>query len=234
MEKTELLQKKGNVQRNSNFELFRILTMLVIVAHHYVVNSGLILLLNESPNLTINSIFLMLFGWGGKTGINCFLLITGYYMCKSNITLRKFLKLFLEVEFYKIVIYLIFLLSGYEEFSLKGLLKSVTPFYSIGSGFSSSYLVFYLFIPFLNILVQGMNEKQHKWLIGLTVLVYSILPTFIMANVRMSYIGWFMIIYLIASYFRLHPKACFENKKIWKWATIIILILSWVSVLLGA
>lgn len=28
-------------KRSSNIELFRIITMLIIVAHHYVVNSGL-------------------------------------------------------------------------------------------------------------------------------------------------------------------------------------------------
>ena len=27
----------------------------------------------------------------GKTGINCFTLLTGYFMVKSNITLKKFL-----------------------------------------------------------------------------------------------------------------------------------------------
>ena len=32
---------RGSKTRNSNLELFRIITMLFIVAHHYVVNSGL-------------------------------------------------------------------------------------------------------------------------------------------------------------------------------------------------
>lgn len=32
----------GGGERSSNIELFRILSMLMIVAHHYVVNSGLI------------------------------------------------------------------------------------------------------------------------------------------------------------------------------------------------
>lgn len=32
----------GGGKRSSNIELFRILSMLMIVAHHYVVNSGLI------------------------------------------------------------------------------------------------------------------------------------------------------------------------------------------------
>ena len=34
--------KFGGGARSSNIELFRILSMLMIVAHHYVVNSGLI------------------------------------------------------------------------------------------------------------------------------------------------------------------------------------------------
>lgn len=101
-------------ERNSNLELYRIVTMLLIVAHHYVVNSGLIQIMPNSET-TNNSIFLYIFGMWGKTGINCFMLITGYFMCKSNITIRKFLKLLLEVEFYKIIIYFIFIISGMKH-----------------------------------------------------------------------------------------------------------------------
>ena len=104
-------------QRDSNLELYRIIVMLLIVAHHYVVNSGLINVMEQNP-FTERSIFFYLFGAWGKTGINCFLLITGYFMCQSKITWRKFLKLILEIEFYKITIYLIFVLSGYETFSI--------------------------------------------------------------------------------------------------------------------
>ena len=89
----------GGNSRLSNFELYRIIVMLLIVAHHYVVNSGVEPLMAENP-LAAKSIFLYLLGMWGKTGINCFVLITGYFMCKKQITLRKFLKLLLEVEFY--------------------------------------------------------------------------------------------------------------------------------------
>ena len=68
-------------QRDSNIELYRILVMFMIVAHHYVVNSGLIDVMKESPT-SPNSIFFYLFGMWGKTGINCFVMITGYFMCK--------------------------------------------------------------------------------------------------------------------------------------------------------
>ena len=74
--------------RTSNLELFRIITMLMIVAHHYVVNSGLTQLIYADLS-SGKSMFLLLFGAWGKTGINCFVLITGYFMCKSKITFKK-------------------------------------------------------------------------------------------------------------------------------------------------
>ncbi len=38
---SEKSQKTSRAMRDSNIELFRIITMIMIVAHHYVVNSGL-------------------------------------------------------------------------------------------------------------------------------------------------------------------------------------------------
>ena len=71
-------------ERNSNIELFRILSMLMIVAHHYVVNSGLLDCIDAQNTLQLRDYFLLLFGLGGKTGMNCFVLITGYFMCTSH------------------------------------------------------------------------------------------------------------------------------------------------------
>lgn len=144
-------------ERDSNIELFRIITMLLIIAHHYVVNSGLTAVdgvIYSNAN-SPRSIFLLLFGAWGKTGINCFVLITGYYMCKSQITLRKFVKLLGQVYFYKILFYSVFLLIGYTSFSLKELIKMILPFTSVTTNFVGCYLIFFLCIPFLNILIHG-------------------------------------------------------------------------------
>lgn len=108
--------------RESNIELFRILTMFLVIAHHFVVNSGLTaewdpLLTNA---LSKRTFFLYVFGAWGKYGINCFVLITGYYMCKSKAKAEKFLKLLFEILFYNVVIYLIFIKTGHETFSLGG------------------------------------------------------------------------------------------------------------------
>lgn len=79
-------------ERQSNLELLRIIAMLVIVMHHYVVNSGLLEVINQNP-LTIYSYMLLILGWGGKTAINCYIFITGYFMCKKEITVKKVYKI---------------------------------------------------------------------------------------------------------------------------------------------
>ena len=232
---TENREKRlGGGKRDSAIELFRIITMLCIVAHHYVVNSGIMEEITRENVLTFPSIFSLLFGWGGKTGINCFVLVTGYFMCKSNVSVRKFLKLLMEIEFYKVTIYLIFLFSGYAPFSLKDLVKSVLPVYSIGTGFGGSFLVFYLFIPYLNMLIKSMNEMQHLKLLGICLLTGTALQTFLKAPEAFTYVGWFMVLYFIASYIRLYPKRIFDNQKLCVLSMAISLLLSWGSVLGGA
>ena len=106
----------GGGKRESNIELFRIIVMLLIVAHHFVVNSGLTSATGPIYNSSLNwrTVLLLIMGAWGKIGINCFVLITGYFMCKASITVQKFCKLLSEVMFYKIIISLFFLCSGYE------------------------------------------------------------------------------------------------------------------------
>lgn len=223
-----------NKKRDSNLELYRIIVMFAIVAHHYVVNSGLMTSINERNALAANSLFLLLFGCWGKIGINCFVLITGYFMCKSNITPRKFLKLFLEWMFYKYVIYAIFTLSGYQPFSVKDLIKTIIPFMSLTDGFTSCFIVFFLFIPFLNILIKNLNEKRHRCLLFLVLGVYSVLAMLPFTDIGSSYVFWFMALYFVASYIRIYPISLYENTKFWGWLSFVAVICSFVSIIFMA
>ena len=133
---------KSNKERYSNLELYRILVMLLIIAHHYVVNSGLTSVMNENI-LSYNTTFYSLFGAWGKTGINCFVLITGYFMCKSHITLRKFLKLFLWVITYSFIISAIFIICGYTPLGIVSMIYEAIPLKNLRTGFTSCFIVFY-------------------------------------------------------------------------------------------
>ena len=60
--------------QKTNIELLRIVAMLAIVAHHYVVNSTVAGLF-DPMHPTANSMFLQLWGMWGKMAINVFVLI---------------------------------------------------------------------------------------------------------------------------------------------------------------
>lgn len=148
--------------------------------------------------------------------------------------MKKFLKLFLEIEFYRIAIYLIFLLTGYSSISIKELLKTFLPVYSIGTGFTNSYLVFFLFIPYLNLLVKTMKENEHRALVIIILIIGTIMPTFLKAPSAFTYVGWFMAVYFMGAYIRMYPRELFNNNKILGYALGVSLSLSWLSVIFGA
>lgn len=204
--------------------------MILIVAHHYVVNSGLTDVMKVAPT-SFKSIYLYIFGMWGKTGINCFVLITGYFMCQSRITLRKFTKLLLWVEFYKIVIYFIFCSFGYIDFSFTSFVKKLLPINSITDGFVSCFLVFFLTIPFLNILIKNMSKQQHAMLLVLSLFIYSFWAQIPFIKVNLNYVIWFDVLYLISSYLRIYGFGESIGYKKWGWLTLCSILLSVLSVI---
>ena len=222
--------------RQSNLELFRIISMLLIVAHHYVVNSGLTAA--DGPivadMLSARSLFLITFGAWGKVGINCFMFITGYFMCKSKLTSRKYVKLLGEVMFYKIVLYFVFLALGVIAFSPKDFVLKMLPVDSVSDMFTSSFLIFYLLIPFLNILINHLTELQHIKLIILCCFTYVVLGCIPVITVVMNYVTWFTVLYFISSYIRLYPKKIFNKTCLWGILSIASVAISVVSIIVLA
>ena len=214
--------------RDSNLELYRILLMLAIIAHHYVVNSGFMSECVDKEPTSARSIFLLLFGAWGKMGINCFLMITGYYMCQSHISLKKFLKLLLEIEFYKLLIFIIFLATDYTVCNLRTI-RALFPVPTMTNDFGACFLVFFLLIPFLNHFIYTLSKRKYELLLGFLLLFYTVLPSFIIP-ISFNYVTWFSIVYLIAAYIRLYPVSLFLNVRVWLISSVICLFFSCASI----
>lgn len=73
--------------------------------------------------------------------------------------------------------------------------------------------MFYFCIPYLNILVRNMNERQHMLLLCLVFFTYVLMGTLPKITVAMNYVSWFICLYFIASYVRMYPKDVFEKTK---------------------
>lgn len=217
--------------RDSSLELFRIVVMLLIVAHHYFVNSPLLDIVHAHDRVaSINDVFLLFFGAWGKVGINCFVLITGYFMSERQITFEKFFKLYSEVVFYGLVCNAIFVLSAYANFSWQMVIDSLFPFRGVSSNFVAAYLIFYLLIPFLNRTLSGLSRKMHFLLVALLLGVYSVSSVFRGYRVNIDYVEWFCVVYIVGAYLRMHPHPLMKNQKCVSVSLFGALILSGVSI----
>lgn len=192
--------------------------MFLIVAHHYVINSGLMDAFDTGIASTTSSnyVFLSLWGMWGKTGINVFILISGYFMCTSSLTVRRYCKVLLEWAFYHFGLYFILLIAGYETVGPERIFDLLFGIfrYANGSGnFMNSFLIFYLFIPFMNIFIRSITKAEFKKFVLLLVFVFTILSTFFFNKVIFGEVFWFIAVYFIGAYLRLYPPAWSESLK---------------------
>lgn len=194
-------EEKETGRRKSNLELLRIVSMVLIVAHHYSIHGGFIL-----PEMNFNKALIQVLSLGGKLGVDCFVLITGYFMIESKFRLEKAVKLWAQIWFYSILFMTIFYGFGIVEFNADTFIKNLMPITYSMYWFATTYLVLYILTLFLNPAVKAMSRKRHLALICTLGILWSVLPTVTNGDFGYSTLGLFILLYLIGGYIRLYPN----------------------------
>ena len=153
------------VKRRSNFELLRVIAIVFIILYHFVFYQKDIFSV-ITTNSVINILY-SLFYAGGKIGVALFIMITGYFMIDKEITLKKLIKLELQVLFYSLGIYLVFLLFGGYSFSFENLFKSMMPLFNNLYWFYTRYFSIIVFTPYINKMLNNLSKKEYLKMLGL-------------------------------------------------------------------
>ena len=104
-------------ERQSNFELLRIISMLMIVAHHFVAKNAFNVD-TQVIGLTVNKLFLQFIGNHAFIGNNLFFMISAWFLCdvSKEYGIKKSLKSVWKIErqmlFYSILICIVLILWG--------------------------------------------------------------------------------------------------------------------------
>lgn len=209
---------KEKIQRKSNIELLRIVSMLLIISFHYVYKSGYVF-----ESLSINSFIVKTFYLFGELGVNLFVLITGYFMIKGQFSLKKLIRLILEVEFCHLLALIIAHNVGIITFN-NPIRDNILLFFPIIKGeywFITAYILLYIFSPFLNILLQKMEKRTYQKFLIICIIIFSIIPTFfgIFFNTTEGFLFysrfiWLIVIYSVGAYINLYQINIFKNKRI--------------------
>ena len=102
---------------------------------------------------------------------------------------------------------------------------------SINSGFTSCFILFYLFIPFLNIFLRSLDHKNHLRLLIVLLFSFSLLPTIPLIRHSFNYVGWFIVLYLVGSYIREYGISNRISHKAWGSISIFLILVASMSVL---
>ena len=184
------------------------MSMLLIIMHHYTLHGGFHL---YTSHVSLNTIFLHYLLAGGKLGVNCFVLITGFFLVKSKFTFVKLFKITFSVFTYSILIYTLFYSYGLINYNIRQIIRIFFPIIFNEYWFATNYTLLYIFSPFLNNFINCITREQHFKLIALFVLTWSIVPTITSANFIFSPTIWFAILYFISAYIRLYQNNLLEK-----------------------
>ena len=155
-------------ERQSNFELLRIIAMFCIVLGHSMTHGTL--LSTNKDMLTINFFIFRFLGYSGKIGVYLFVLITGYFMIYSTISIKKVVKLWMPVFFWSILL-TIFIGYTINQLSYKDVVMSFFPIIFNKYWFVSTYIFLYLLIPIINKSLLALSRKQEYLVFVLGILI---------------------------------------------------------------
>ena len=205
-----MTQKKREV----NLELLRIIAMLMVISLHYLgkgntMAAGITAVSPSNPNF-INEVLAWTLEALSYGAVNLYVMISGYFLINSNVRTEKIWKLLVQVLFYSIGIFLIFLVMGKIPGEMRNFYHysvMLFPFTSQHYWFASIYMILYLLAPFMAIGLRRTNKKQTFGLVIILLLCFSrvmkyLFPNMVMHDEQGYGIIWMIVVFVIAIYIR--------------------------------
>lgn len=191
-------------ERNSNYELMRIISMFMIVVCHIIMHGHVLNnYQNEGAALLTQFIFFMT-----VVHVNSFILVSGYFQSTSKFKQSKLWSIINQSLFYRLVIMLI--LISFDVISLNKIeiFKEISIIDTTEYWFIKTYIYLYCLTPFINKFIETLSKKSYQKLLILLLVLFSIIPT-ITGGWTFENNGYtlynFVFLYLIGAYLRKYP-----------------------------
>lgn len=156
-------------QRFSNFELLRIVCMLLIICGH-------VIMLHEYGEVGDSSWYIgQIVRPFCMVAVNVFVLISGYF--GINLNYKKLLKINWMVTFYCVFFLIITLLIGIHTFNPRTDWMQFVPVVTRQYWFITVYITLCLISPYLNLLVDKLDKLIFERMLIALFWVFCILPT---------------------------------------------------------
>lgn len=194
-------------ERNSNFELLRIISMFLIVFFHSFLHA-----FDYINDFHYNKILYLLICLWGILGTCCFVYIIAWFGVREDYKFKfsKILKIILETIFYGLVIVLIFKIFNWEKITDQHIHDAILFFFSTNYWFITAYIFLMLLIPFLNKIIFSLKNNDLKKLVIILTMITGVYKTFFWGG-SIGDVLYFIDLYLLIGYLKLNPGNFFER-----------------------
>ena len=186
-------------ERESNFELLRIISMIMIIMWHLLLQANILNYSNGILKLLLTIIEATI-----VVHVNSYVLTTGYFQYKSDVKKNKIINIIGDVWFYKVIILSIVLIFGLQQLSKLDILLNLSPINHKEYWFMNCYLILYLISPILNKIISNSDKNEMKKIILIIFIIVSILSTVsnqLIFNNEYGYsVSNFILLYFIGAY----------------------------------
>ncbi len=200
------------MKRHYGLDLLRILAMALIVLRHGVYQSGV----TKAAAETLNINYLLGVAVNDFTAIavNCFVIITGFFLSRQEFRPKRLVSLWGTVLFYSLVVTTTWaLLAAFSPTVLNSELahaptiwdwvRSCFPITSYAYWFISLYFILVMVSPLLNAAVHSVSLRDGAFALSAMIVCLCILPSF-----GVDFIGvakgyslyWFVLLYLSGAF----------------------------------
>ena len=213
-------------RREANFELLRIVAMLMIITLHYLDKGGILPKAEEafSPAGYL--------AWALEAlcvcSVNVYVLISAYFLADREYQPMRAVKIWRQVLFYSLAIAVVFYVPAtitvyrvqgsvpLSTFSLYEMLHYIFPIVTEHYWFATSYILMTLFAPLLNEGLKKLPRKQYRLGVVFLVLLLSVSKSVLPVTLETDRLGydaiWFLCLYLIGTYIRLRENETAREK----------------------
>lgn len=216
---TQARHKPVRRQRNSSIELLRIIAVLMILSHHFVLHNGTSLA--DLPMTPAREILSFFFLGAGKIGVAIFFSISTWFLISSEQSIKhNFKRIWLmerELLFWSLALLVAFAIAKKSLLSPTRILNSVFPIITNLWWYASAYALFLIILPFLQYALLAMGPKLHAKLALILLLVFgplSLVPYPTIFSIYLTNVAGFIYLFILLSCYKLYLKQC-NVKQLW-------------------
>lgn len=220
-------------KRDPSIEALRIISILLIISFHYVYKGGF-----TGEISWFNWYIIKIFWMFGELGVNCFMLITGYFMVEGRFKLRKLILIWIQIETYNIVVMLIAYKIGILHWAGKrAFILQLLPIWQGAWWFMTAYMIIYILSPFMKRFAKSISKHDYIKFLMVCLMLWSMIPT-VLGVFRNDTEGslyytravWLIVIWFTGGYLRLYGHQCVGPIRSWKRVFFITLTIIFGSI----